>query len=150
VGDEISRAAGVGALAGVRDDGRALRVVQVVFAVACAASAVALIFQFGPVSNVENATSVRILGAALAALAVGAFSAAEEPWRHRSLLQVEIVFTALTSLFLAYRLLAHHVAAGDRAVYLLPPVAICCILLLVLYPWRPARAPSTGNEGPVS
>ena len=119
--------------------------VQVVYGAACVALAVPLIVQFGPAANVSNATSVRILGGALLALAVGAFTAALEPSQHRSMLRVEIVFTGLTALFLTYRLLSHRIA-GDRACYLLPLVTVGLALLLVLYPSSTTK-PSSDNDG---
>ena len=110
---------------------KALRGVQLAFGAACVAFALPLIFELGPVETVTNGTSVRVLGAALLSLA--AFSAAKDPRRNRIVLRVEILFTALTAGFLAYRLISDHIA-HDRAWFVLPPVAICLILLLVLYP----------------
>lgn len=112
---------------------QALRGVQLAFGAACVAFALPLIFELGPAETVTNGTSVRVLGAALLSLAVGALSAAKDPRRNRIILRVEILFTALTAGFLAYRLFTDHIA-HDRAWFVLPPVAICLILLLVLYP----------------
>jgi hypothetical protein len=77
----------------------ALRGLQLVFGTACVAIAVPFIFQLGPAETVTNGTSLRILGAALLAFAVGAFSTAKDPRRNRTVLRVEIVFTALTTGF---------------------------------------------------
>jgi hypothetical protein len=107
--------------------------VQVAFGAACVAFALPLILQLGPAQTVTNGTSVRVLGAALLSLAVGAFSAAKNPCPNRIVMRVEIVFTALTAVFLIFRLSTDHVA-HDRAWLVLPPVVICLVLLLVLYP----------------
>jgi RsiW-degrading membrane proteinase PrsW (M82 family) len=124
----------------------ALPAVQVAFGAACAAVAVPLIVQFGPAANVSNATSVRILGGALLAFAVGALATARDPRQHRVVLRMEIVFTGFTTAILTHRLLTHE-AAGNRALYLLPPVLICFVLLLVLYP-RANTEPSGSDNRP--
>ena len=127
-------------IARARENMKALRGVQLVFGAACVAFALPLIFELGPVETVTNGTSVRVLGAALLSLAVGAFSAAKDPRRNRIVLRVEILFTALTAGFLAYRLISDHIA-HDRVWFILPPVAICLILLLVLYPPADEESP---------
>lgn len=120
-------------IAKAREHGTALRVVQLGFGAACVILAVPLIFQVGPAATVTNATSVRVLGAALLAFAVGAFAAARNPPGHRVVLRMEIVFTALTIGFLAFRLLRDHIV-HDRAWLVLLPLAVCLVLLIVLYP----------------
>jgi hypothetical protein len=117
-----------------RQSDRALTYVQIAFGAACVAVAVPLIFELGPAATVTNGTSVRVLGAALLALAVGAFSSAEHARRHWVTLRVEIVFNALTAGFLLYRILVDHLV-HDRAWIVLPPVAVGLVLLLVLYPY---------------
>ena len=118
----------------------ALRGVQLLFGAGCVMVALPLIFRIGPAETVTNATSVRVLGAALLSLAVGAFSTVQEPHRHRITLRVEIVFTALTALFLIHRILTDRIAY-DPALALLPPVVICLALLLVLAPHSYAEPP---------
>jgi ABC-type molybdate transport system permease subunit len=49
------------------------------------------------------------------------------------MLRVEIVFSALTTVFLLYRILVDRLA-HDRAWIVLPPVVVGLILLVVLYP----------------
>jgi len=119
-----------------------LRGVQVLFGSGCVVIAVPLIFRLGPAETVTNATSVRILGGALMALAFGAFSAAKDPRRYLVILRVEIVFTALTAAFLTYRLLTDDIAQ-DRTWLVLPPVAACMLLLLLLYPRARSKQRST-------
>jgi peptidoglycan/LPS O-acetylase OafA/YrhL len=125
------------------DGGRsttALRAVQLLFGAGCVEIAFALIFQLGPADTVQNGTSVRILGAALLSLAVGAFSTVREPRQHRVILRVEVVFTALSAVFLIYRLVTED-KPTDAAWLVLPPVVVCLILLLALYPRLDADPP---------
>jgi len=79
------------------------RWIQLAFGAGCVAVAPPLIFELGWAATVSNATSVRVLGAAFLAFALGAFSAAREPLRHLVILRMEILFTALTAAFLAAR-----------------------------------------------
>ena len=123
-----------------RENGKALRVVQLGFAAACVVLAIPLVFHLGPATTVTNATSVRVLGAALLAFAVGAFAAAKDPAGHRVVLRMEIVFTALTAGFLVFRLLTDRIS-HDRAWLVLVPAAACLVLLIVLYPRKDAGSP---------
>jgi hypothetical protein len=118
----------------------ALRGVQLVFGAGCVAVALPLIFRLGPAETVTNATSVRVLGAALLSFAVGAFSTVQDPFRHHMMFRVEIVFTALTAVFLIHRIVTDRIA-HDPALALLPPVVICLALLLVLAPHSDAEPP---------
>jgi hypothetical protein len=129
-----------GTLARARGSLTALRGVQFLFGAGCVAVAVPLILEVGPAETVMNGTSVRILGAALLSLAVGAFAAARDPLHHRIILRVETVFSALTAAALVYRI-ANDRHAHDPAWLLLPPVVICLVLLLVLTPRSDADLP---------
>jgi hypothetical protein len=113
--------------------GKAQRVVQIVFGAACVAVAAPLILHLGPAATVTNGTSIRVLGAALLALALGAFAAAKDPPGHRVVLRMEIVFSTLSAGFLILRLLRDHIA-HDRAWIVLVPLVACLALLIVLYP----------------
>jgi hypothetical protein len=114
-----------------------MRGLQLVFGTACILVALPLIFRLGPAEAVTNVTSMRILGAALLSLAVGAFSAAQDPLRHRIILRVETVFTALAAAFLIFRIVTDSPAHW----WLLPPTVLCLILLLVLAPRADGEAP---------
>lgn len=116
-----------------RQDDRVLRLVQRVFGLACTAVAVPLIFEVGPAASVTNGTSVRILASGLLALAFGAFSAARDPRHNRLVLRIEIVFCALTTGFLAYKLLTDSLQ-HNHALIVLPPAILCLALLVALYP----------------
>ncbi len=121
------------ALAKARQATWLLSALQLVFGVACVAVAVPLIFELGPAASVTNGTSVRILGAALLALAFGAFSSVADPRHNRLVLRVEIVFGALTTGFLAYKLLTDGMQ-HNHALFVLPPVVLCLALLIALHP----------------
>ena len=112
---------------------RAAVVLQLAYAVACMAAAVPLILALGPVAAATNQTSVRVLGCALLALGFGAAWAARDPFRHRAVIGIEIVFTAATALALVYRLAADE-NVRDRAWLMLPLLAICVVLLVISYP----------------
>jgi len=77
-----------------------LKLVLYVYAVVGLFVSLALMLLLGPAADVQNATSVRLLGAALFSLGIGAVVAACEPSRNKSLLMVEIFFTALATLVL--------------------------------------------------
>jgi TRAP-type uncharacterized transport system fused permease subunit len=116
------------------DKMRLLAYVLYVYAAVAVAVAVALIFLLGPAATIENGTSVRILGAALLALSYGAVAAARDPLRHRVVLIVEVLFMGLSALALVYRLgLEHHM--HDRTWLVLPPLLVCLVLLLLLFPY---------------
>lgn len=120
---------------------RLLAGVQLVYALACLGAGLALIFDIGPAAHVTNGTSVRVLGAALLSFGIGALTTIREPQRDRALLKVEIVFTALTAVSLAYRLVVDH-NVHDRAWLVLLPVIVCLALLAALYPREPVAAPT--------
>lgn len=96
--------------------------------------AVAFFLRLGPVVTVENLTSIRVLGAALVALSMGAVAAAHDPVRNRALVVVEMAFMALASLALAYRIVGEE-KPYDRAWLILPPMVVCLVLLLLLFPY---------------
>ncbi len=99
----------------------------------------ALLFTLGPVATATNQTSVHMLGAALLAIGVGALAVARDPVRNRAMLQVEIVFTALCTLSLVWRLVVDGPQA--RTWLLLVPLAVGLTLLVWLYPASGRPAP---------
>lgn len=123
---------------------KALRLVLYAFAGAGVSAAAALFLLLGPASTASNGTSVRVLGAALAALGLGAAIAARDPYRHRVLIVIEMVFMALASLALAYRIVFED-KTHDRAWLILPPMLVCLTLLGWLFP---RREPAGGKSPP--
>ena len=107
-----------------------------VYAAVATLASVPLMLLIGPAAEVANGTSVRILGAALFSLGVGAIAAARDPERNRSLLAVETIFTALVTLVLVFKVVIHRSHAGfDERVYLvLAPTLVCLVLLLTTFP----------------
>ena len=123
---------------------RSLAYVEVVYAAVGLAVAVALIFTLGPADNVVNGTSVRILGAAVLSLGVGALAVAHDPVGNRVMLRVQIIFTTLSAFALAWKLAVEHSAT---ALWLLLPLVVFIVLLLVL---SPAARPAKRHEVPMS
>jgi len=114
-----------------------LTLVLYVYAVVGLLVSMALMLLLGPAADVQNATSVRLLGAALFSLGIGAVVAAREPSRNKSLLVVEIFFTALATLVLILKVVIHHSHADfDERVYLvLAPTLVCLVLLVITFPY---------------
>jgi hypothetical protein len=88
---------------------KASRYVLIAHAVVGLVFAVPMLFFAGRAANWVvwvgfDATMAKLLGAALAALAVGSLLAARDPLRYRIMVQTEIVFTVLGALALAWRL----------------------------------------------
>lgn len=119
---------------------RLLRIVLIAYAFGSPVVAAAVAFGLGDAGNLADTTSGKILASALLALGYAAFVAARDPWRHRLIVQVLIVFTALATLSILYRLAFgpeyHRLYALDPAWYALPFAAVPPILLLLLYPRR--------------
>jgi hypothetical protein len=94
----------------------------------------------GDAGNLADTTSGKVLASALLALGYAAFTASRDPWRHRLIVRVLIVFTALATLSILYRLAFgpayHHAYARDPAWYVLPFAMAPCVLFLLLYPRR--------------
>lgn len=121
---------------------RLLRIVLMAYAFGSPVIAAAVAFGLGDAGNLADTTSGKILASALLALGYAAFVASRDPWRHRLVVQVLIVFTALATLSIVYRLAFgpayHHLYARDPAWYVLPFAAVPPVLFLLLYPRRPA------------
>jgi hypothetical protein len=123
--------------------------VELAYGVVSLAAGGALVLALGPVAEATNLTSVRILGAALLALGIGALALARDPVGNRVMLAVEIVFTTVSSLALLWKLVVDGVS--DRTVVLLPALVVCAVLLVVLSPaTRPAQRDESARQGPPS
>lgn len=111
---------------------RLLTLVLYLYGIGGLAVAVPLMLLLGPAAHATNATTVRLFGAALFALAFGALAAAREPARHRIVLLMEIAFTALASLVLTFKVLIHHSHRGfDERDYLFLALTLACLILLL-------------------
>jgi peptidoglycan/LPS O-acetylase OafA/YrhL len=117
------------------DRTRVARILLILYAVASAAIAVPLLFAFGHAGDLAATTSGKILAAALIAMGFGALAAARDPWRNRLMIQVVMVFTALSSLAIVYRLVFEH-HRNDPALFLLPLAVAAPVLLAIFYPRR--------------
>ncbi len=119
-----------------------LRILLAAYFVASLAVAFPVALGIGRAGELAGTTSGKILAAAIVALGVGALLAALDPQRHRGVVVVLIVFTALASLAILSRLIG-DTHRHDPAAILLPFVAACPVLLALFYPWR-----ATGEDQP--
>jgi hypothetical protein len=116
---------------------RTIKALLVVYFVGSVGIALPLLFSLGRAGDLVQTTSGKILGAAVLSLGVGALMAARDPWRNRVLIQVLVLFTSLSALAIAYRLVVEH-RPDDPARFLLVPAVAAPILFIVFYP-RPSR-----------
>jgi len=122
----------------VIDRRKAIRLLLVLYFLGSVAIAVPLLVYTRHAGNISGTTSGKVLAAALIAMGVGALGAARDPWRQRLVIQVLIVFTALATCAIVYRLVAEH-HRHDPA-WILLPVAIATPALLACFYPRPAPA----------
>lgn len=115
---------------------RIARILLVVYAVGSVAVAVPLLV-YGRAGDLAETTSGRVLAGALIALAIGALGAARDPWTHRLVIKMLIVFTSLSAVAIALRLAAGN-HENDPAWLLLPLAVAAPVLLAVFYPRPPA------------
>lgn len=120
---------------------RLLPWVLCIYAAAAMLASVPLMLLAGPAATVANGTSVRLLGAALFSLGAGAVAAARNPVRQKSLVLVEIVFTALAASVLVLKVAIHHTHAGfdERVYWILAPTLAALVLLLATFPYGKRR-----------
>jgi hypothetical protein len=108
------------------------------FGLACFAGAGALLLSIVPRAEIHM-TSGKVLAGALAALGIGAFAAMIDPYRHRLVIAVAILFASFTAAAIVYRLhWEHHV--DDPTRFLLVPVAAFVVLAIAFYPFGTAQS----------
>jgi hypothetical protein len=117
----------------------ATSIVLVVYALTCLAFAVPLLFFLGWGSSLVHwygldPTAGKLMGAALAALAVASLLAATDPARHRLVVLTQLVFTGLGVLALGYRLLLGPGHTHDVGWVILGLLALFALLFAVFYP----------------
>jgi FtsH-binding integral membrane protein len=88
--------------------------------------------------DLSATTSGKILAAALLAMAAGAALAVRDPWEHRAVLQVLIVFLSLAALAIFYRLLFENHPLLPTAILLAIDVA-GAVLFAAYYPRSPKK-----------
>jgi len=118
------------------EEDRKTSLLLLLYAVGTPVIAVPVAFGVVDAGNLADTTSGKVLASALLALGFGALIAARDPWRHRLVIQVLIVFTSLAALSIAYRL-AFGYHQPDSARYVLPFAVAAPVLLMVFYPRRP-------------
>ena len=103
------------------------------FGLACFAAAAALLLSIVPRAEIHM-TSGKVLAGALLAFGIGAFAAMADPFRHRLMITVAMLFASFAAAAIVYRLhWEHH--ANDPARLLLPVVLVYPVLALVFYPF---------------
>jgi peptidoglycan/LPS O-acetylase OafA/YrhL len=86
--------------------------------------------------DLSATTSGKILAAALGALAVGAALALRDPWSHRAIIQMLIVFLSLAAIGILYRLLSEGHPPLPTAAVLAVDLA-GAVLFVAFYPRPP-------------
>ena len=86
--------------------------------------------------------STKMLGAALAALGVGALLAMRDPLRHRVIVQIDIVYTAMTTVVLIYREARFNSMTPNVVWFILGFAILLLVLLSVTYPAAEAAKPA--------
>jgi hypothetical protein len=114
------------------------RLLLVLYAVGTVVIAVPLAFALPGTGELASTTSGKVLAAALLALGLGALRASRDPWRDRLMVQVLIVFTGLSALAIAYRILFEGHALLPAGILLMLAVATP-VVLVVFYPRPPAE-----------
>ncbi len=114
------------------------RVLLVLYAVGSVAIVIPLLLDLPGAGDLAGTTSGKVLAAAILALAAGASLAVRDPWQHRAVIMVLMLFMGLAAVAILWRLLFHHEAyAVDPAWILLPLAVAGPVLFAVLYPKPP-------------
>jgi hypothetical protein len=120
----------------VPDRNRVARILLLLYAVGSVAIAVPLLFAFGHAGDLADTTSGKILAAALVAMGFGALAARRDPWQNRLIIKVVMIFTALSSLAIVYRLIVEDHSVFPTLILLLFAVT-APVLFGVFYPRPP-------------
>ncbi len=118
---------------------RSARYVLVLHFVVAEVAAVPLLFRAGSLAAWVDwypfePVALKLLGAGFAALGVGSLLAARDPLRHRVIVQMEIVYTALSAAVLLYRGLRYPEVTFDAVWVGFAVFAVFCALFCVTYP----------------
>jgi hypothetical protein len=115
-----------------------IRLVLWLYALGCVFVAIPLAFAIGMSGDLGGTTSGKVLAGALVVLAYGAARAAADPWRHRVIVQMLVLFAALASVAVLYRLVFEGHAIVPAALVLAASIA-ATVLLVVFFPRGPAQ-----------
>ena len=118
------------------DRNRVARILLLLYAVGSVAIAIPLLFAFGHAGDLADTTSGKILAAAFVAMSFGALAARRDPWQNRLIIKVVMIFTALSSLAIIYRLAFEDHSVFPTLILLLFAVA-APVLFGVFYPRPP-------------
>ncbi len=117
-----------------------LRALLWMYALGAVLVAIPVAFALGVAGDLAGTTSGKALAGALLVLAYGALRASRDPWRHRVVVQMLILFAAFAALAVTYRLVfeAQH-ERGPAALVL--AVCVAAVALLIAFYPRPPLAP---------
>jgi hypothetical protein len=120
-----------------------LRTLLWLYALGCVLVAIPVAFAFGNAGDLAGTTSGKALAGALLVLGYGALRASRDPWRHRVVVHMLILFAAFAALAVTYRLVfeAQH-ARGPAALVLV--VCVAAVALLTAFFPRPSRSSAQG------
>jgi len=120
---------------------RVLRTALWLYALGCVLVAIPVAFALGRAGDLAGTTSGKALAGALLVLSYGALRSSRDPWRHRVIVQMLILFAAFAALAVSYRLLfeGQH-ERGPAAVVLV--VCVAAVALLTAFYPRPPKPPA--------
>ena len=113
-----------------------IRILLWLYALGCIFVAIPVAFAFGSAGDLAGTTSGKALAGALIVLAYGAIRAAGDPWRHRVIVQMLILFVVCAALAVLYRIVFEAHALEPSSVVLAAGLA-AAVLLVVFYPKPP-------------
>ena len=111
-----------------------IRVLLLIYVAGSVAVALPLILDLA--GDLSGTTSGKVLAAAILALAFGAALAIRDPWQNRVVIPILIMFTALSTLAILYRIAFEH-HPSDPAWFVLPFAVAAPVLFAVFYPRAP-------------
>jgi Mn2+/Fe2+ NRAMP family transporter len=119
---------------------RVLRTALWLYALGAVLVAIPVAFAFGSAGDLAGTTSGKALAGALLVLSYGALRASHNPWRHRVIVQMLILFAVFAALAVTYRLVFEGHARGPAALVLV--VCVAAVALLTAFYPRPPQAPA--------
>jgi hypothetical protein len=115
-----------------------IRLVLWLYALGCVFVAIPLAFAIGMSGDLGGTTSGKVLAGALVVLAYGAARAAGHPRQHRIIVQMLVLFAAVASVAVLYRIIFEGHGIVPSALVLAASVT-ATVLLIVFYPRETAR-----------
>lgn len=121
-----------------------LRTLLWLYALGAVLVAIPVAFAFGRAGDLAGTTSGKALAGALLVLGYGALRASRDPWRHRLVVQMLLLFAAFSALAVSYRLVFERQHEWGPAALVLV-VCIAAVALLARFYPRPPAQPEQGE-----